>query len=214
MPHQHPEAATILAALHAAALTATVEQAAGGGHQIHAPGPYGTYALIGCPKTLPAADEPLKAIHCEVHDADGIVPDVAFHRCADPACGQSGCGEGASLDPVLLAIALADAFNSRRPAYIPNSSRFFNDEGLQYSAYFNPALHEVTIVQCKRFGPCGISDPLDTDPAATLADAEAVVRGLGYARATEWAGPDVHGGLYCYLSPSPTSPSFGAPRIP
>ncbi|MFF2618551.1 hypothetical protein [Kitasatospora sp. NPDC058046] len=44
-----------------------------------------------------------------------------------------------------------------------------------------------------------ISDPFDTDAAATLADAEVVVRGLGYARATQWAGPDVHGGLYRYL---------------
>ncbi|MFE7530560.1 hypothetical protein ACFU7Y_33320 [Kitasatospora sp. NPDC057542] len=197
LDHLHPEAATILAALHAAGLTAAVKPADGGGHQIHAPGPYGTYTLIGCPETLPAADEPLTALHAELHDADGIVPDVVFHCCTDPACGQPGCGEGASLDPAALAAALADALNSRRPAYIPNSSRFFNDEGLRYSAYFNPVLHEVTIVQDMR---SGISGPFDTDPAATLADAEDVVRGLGYARASEWAGPDGHGGgLYCYL---------------
>ncbi|MGW7582957.1 hypothetical protein ACWGKU_18415 [Kitasatospora sp. NPDC054768] len=195
--HLHPEAATILAALHAAGLTATVEPADDGGHQIHAPGPYGMYALIGCPEALPAADEPLEALHCELFDADGDFLIFVFHRCHSTACPLRGCGADVSLDPAQLVAALADALNSRRPACIPNSSRFFNDEGLRYSAYFNPVLHEVTIVKDMR---SGISDPSDTDPAATLADAEAVVRGLGYARATEWAGPDVHGGgLYCYL---------------
>ncbi|MFD7829384.1 hypothetical protein [Streptomyces sp. MJM8645] len=193
----HPATAQILAAQHAAGLPAVVAPADGGGDQVFVQGPGITYALIDCDEVFPEKGEKLEALHCQLYapdEDDDVI--VVFHRCTDPACGQPECGEGASLDPAPLAAALADALNSRRPAYIPNSARFFNDEGLRYSAYFNPVEHEVTIRRDKR---SGISDPFDTDPATTLAEAEDVVRGLGYARATEWAGPDVHSGLYCYL---------------
>ncbi|MFD0351804.1 hypothetical protein ACFQ0M_48285 [Kitasatospora aburaviensis] len=92
----HPDVADILAAQHAAGLTATVEPADGGGYQIHLPGPYGTYALVDGDEALPAADEELTALHAQLYDFDGEFLDVVFHRCTDSTCEQPGCGEGAS----------------------------------------------------------------------------------------------------------------------
>ncbi|MGA5822199.1 hypothetical protein ACPC54_30570 [Kitasatospora sp. NPDC094028] len=198
MPDQlHPAIAQILAAQHAAGLPAVVAPADGGGDQVFVHGPGNTYALIGCDEVLPAEDETMEALHCQLYapdDDDDVI--VVFHRCTDPACRSAECGEGATLDPALLAAALADALNSRRPAYIPNRSDYFDREGIRYSAAFTPAEHEVTILRDVRGG---VSGPFGDHPATTLADAENVLNGLGYAPATEWAGPTVNGDLYCYL---------------
>ncbi|MFJ3793523.1 hypothetical protein [Kitasatospora sp. NPDC090091] len=193
----HPTTPTILAALHAAGLTATVEPADGGGYQIHLPGPYDTFALIGCEEVLPSAGEELTALHSQLQSAaDGDCLAVVFHRCSDPACMHAGCGEGAVLDPAPLVAALADAINGRRPAFIPNGSDFFNHEGIRYGAYFDPAEHAVTITRDVR---AGVSGPFGEAPAMTFGEAEDVLRGLGYAPVTEWAGPTVDGSFYCYL---------------
>ncbi|MER8103216.1 hypothetical protein [Kitasatospora sp. NPDC094016] len=198
MPDQlHPATAQILAAQHAAGLPASVAPADGGGDQIFVSGPGITYALIGCDEVLPAKGEKLEALHCQLYapnEEDDVV--VVFHRCTDPACGLPECGESASLDPAPLAAALADALNARRPAFIPNGSGYFDHDGIRYSAAFNPAEHEVTILRDVRGG---VSGPFGDHPAATLADAENVLNQLGYAPATEWAGPTVNGDLYCYL---------------
>ncbi|MFE2723868.1 hypothetical protein [Kitasatospora sp. NPDC059327] len=192
----HPHVADILAAQHAAGLTATIEPATGGGYQIHLPGPFGTYALVGGDEVLPEADEEPTALHAQLYDFDGEFLDVVFHRCTDSTCGQPGCGKDASLDPAPLAAALAQAIDGRRPGFIPRGSLFFNQEGIRFTGYFDRASHEVRLV---RDLLVDVPELVHAEPAATLGDAENVLRKLGYALASEWAGPMLDGCLYCYL---------------
>ncbi|MFD0351657.1 hypothetical protein ACFQ0M_48280 [Kitasatospora aburaviensis] len=86
--------------------------------------------------------------------------------------------------------------NGRRPSFIPRSSLFFNHEGIRFTAYFDPAKHEARLIRALLVD---VSEPVHAEPAVTLGDAEDVLRRLGYAPATEWAGPTADGSLYCYL---------------